>query len=155
MKIICASSWTITKNHWMIHGQQNVKNQEISFLPSKCSCVLFSKAPNEFRLILVVGNQRWTEGPLGIPVWLQYTIYDGADWIYLTHSRGQESSLPQRAENFWILARWLDSKEGPLSLRMVKLLGENIFFPLIGIIQSLLYITPLKLCNKTDNILIT
>jgi len=25
MKGICASSWTVTKNHCMMHGQQNVK----------------------------------------------------------------------------------------------------------------------------------
>jgi len=25
LKGICASSWTITKNHCMMHGQQNVK----------------------------------------------------------------------------------------------------------------------------------
>jgi len=25
LKKICASSWTITKNHYTMHGQQNVK----------------------------------------------------------------------------------------------------------------------------------
>jgi hypothetical protein len=63
-------------------------------------------------------------------------IYDSADWIYLAHCRSQWSALvktliknPQRDENFWILWRRLNSKEGPFSLETLKLLGENIFLP--------------------------
>jgi len=37
MKRICASSWTITKNHCMMHGQQNVK-----FWKSYCIVVIFA-----------------------------------------------------------------------------------------------------------------
>ena len=76
------------------------RNQEICFLPSKCSRALFSKAMHEFRSILLVGNHYWTEGPFGIPVCLQYAIYDVADCNYLAHSKGQWSALPQRTQNF-------------------------------------------------------
>ena len=31
MKRICASSWTVAKNHCMMHGQQNVKSKIKSF----------------------------------------------------------------------------------------------------------------------------
>jgi len=29
LKGICASNWTITKNHRMMHGQQNVKKKRL------------------------------------------------------------------------------------------------------------------------------
>ena len=31
LKRICASSWTVTKNHCMMHGQQNVKLYSVLF----------------------------------------------------------------------------------------------------------------------------
>jgi len=31
LKRICASSWTITKHHCMMHGQQNVKKHFLLF----------------------------------------------------------------------------------------------------------------------------
>ena len=117
---------TFDQNLWRTKWRGSKKS--VFFHPS-VRVYYFSKALNEFRLILVVSSQCWTEGPLRIPVCLQYTIYDGAEWIYLAYSRGQGSALPQRAENFWILGRWLDSKERALSLETVKLLGENIFLP--------------------------
>jgi len=30
LESICASSWTIAKNHCVMHGQKNVKNQNLS-----------------------------------------------------------------------------------------------------------------------------
>jgi len=39
MKRICAASWTVTKNHCMIHGQQNVKRlktcSQVTFFTSE------------------------------------------------------------------------------------------------------------------------
>jgi len=32
LKGICASSWTVTKNHCMMHGQQNVKPNVVEIL---------------------------------------------------------------------------------------------------------------------------
>ena len=39
MKRICASSWTIAKNHCMMHGQQNVKNVTLTTYQRTFNCL--------------------------------------------------------------------------------------------------------------------
>jgi len=45
LKGICASGWTIAKNHCMMHGQQNVKNM----CPSSAETTVFMR-----HLVLVI-----------------------------------------------------------------------------------------------------